>query len=252
MTGRTSNKNEEKVENKVKSFFELSEKRTALLNSLLALIVFLLVVFLADYIDLFFYQTFGNEKLAMISTYVLIAIILGLLYFKDLVKEFKIFVDNYDDFISPMLKYYLVGLGCMIFFNLVLSSTIGSISANEEGVREMLFKAPLLSMSIIAILAPFEEEITFRKSFQPLINNKWLYCIITAILFGAVHLRIEFVTGTFELSHLLYILPYGSLGFGLAMMNHETKSIFCSIFTHMIHNGLTALLLLAMHFMGVM
>jgi membrane protease YdiL (CAAX protease family) len=113
----------------------------------------------------------------MISTYVLIAIILGLMYFKDLVKEFKIFVDNYDDFISPMLKYYLVGIGCMIFFNLILSSTIGSISANEEGVREMLFKAPLLSMAIIAILAPFEEEITFRKSFQPLINNKWLYSI---------------------------------------------------------------------------
>ena len=232
--------------------FEYSEKRTKLLNALLALIAFLLVVFLADYIDLFLYQLIGNEKTAMILTYVLIVAILVLIYFKDLKKEFKRFVKNYDDFISPILKYYLVGIGCMIFFNLALTYILGaSTSVNESEVREMLFKAPVLSMFLIAILAPIEEELTFRKSLQPLIKNKWIYCVISALLFGAVHLRIEFVTGTFELSHLLYIFPYGSLGFGLAMMNYETKSIFSSIFTHMVHNGLTALLLLVAHYMGV-
>lgn len=231
---------------------EFSENRSKVINICFAIIAFLLVVFLSDMLGMAFYNSTGNEMLAMILTYVFNISILILLYVKDLIREFKSFKDNYDKNISPMLKYYLVGIGCMIFFNIILNQLIGEISANESGVREMLFKAPVLSLTLIAVLAPIQEELTFRKSLQPLINNKWLYCIISALLFGLVHLRIEFVTGTFVISHLLYILPYGSLGFGLALMNYETKSTFSSIFVHMIHNGFTALLLLVAQYMGVL
>ena len=230
---------------------EYSEKRSIVVNVCFSIISFMVVVFLADTLDLAFYNIIGNVQVSMLLTYLFCIAILILFYAKDLVREFKSFVKEYDNNISPMLKYYLVGLGCMVFFNLLLNQLIGGISANEEGVREMLFNAPVFSMVLIAIFAPIEEELTFRKSLQPIFKNKWLCCIISGILFGLVHLRIEFVTGTFTLSHLLYILPYGSLGFGFALMNYETKSTFSSIFVHMIHNGLTALLLLAAHMMGV-
>ncbi len=102
----------------------------------------------------------------------------------------------------------------------------------------------------IAIFAPYAEELLFRKSLRPLIKNKWIYAITSALLFGGAHL----VAGLsdFHILDLLYLIPYGSLGFAFALADAETESTFTSVFVHSVHNFGTGLLLLIIYFSGVM
>ena len=72
-------------------------------------------------------------------------------------------------------------------------------------------------------------------------NNKYAFVAISAILFGLVHTLADLS----NLLNLLYIIPYGALGLGFALMDYETKSTFTSIVMHMIHNTITCILLFA-------
>ena len=80
------------------------------------------------------------------------------------------------------------------------------------------------------------------------IKNKWIYAIVCGLLFGGAHL----LAGKFKLINLLYLIPYGSLGFVFALMNRETKTTFSSITMHCIHNTATGILLLVTYSMGVL
>ena len=167
---------------------------------------------------------------------------------KDLIKEFKIYIKNFKKNIPIMLKYYILGILIMIISNLFISMIIGEVSSNESAVRENLFAFPVYTMLSIMIVAPLSEELVFRKSISPLIKNKWIYAVVCGLLFGGAHL----LAGEFKLINLLYLIPYGSLGFVFALMNRETKTTFSSITMHCIHNTFTGLLLLITYSLGVL
>lgn len=175
-------------------------------------------------------------------------VLLFLIYYKDLIKEFKIYIKNFKKNIPIMLKYYILGILIMIMSNLFISMIIGEVSSNESAVRENLFAFPVYTMLSIMIVAPLSEELVFRKSISPLIKNKWIYAVVCGLLFGGAHL----LAGEFELINLLYLIPYGSLGFVFALMNRETKTTFSSITMHCIHNTFTGLLLLITYSLGVL
>ena len=100
----------------------------------------------------------------------------------------------------------------------------------------------------ISILAPITEELIFRKSIQPLIKNKWVRAILSGILFGGAHL----LTGdAIRLVDLLFLLPYGTLGFVFSLMDNDTKTTFTSIIFHGLHNAATGILLLLVSSLGV-
>ena len=136
----------------------------------------------------------------------------------------------------------------MVFFNMVISVVIKDVSANENAVRDMLFSSPVLTMLSIAITAPLSEELLFRKSVGTLTKNKWIFAVLSGFLFGGAHL----LAGKFKLINLLFILPYGSLGFAFALMDHETKSTWTSVMMHAMHNTLTGIMLLSMYFSGAL
>ena len=138
----------------------------------------------------------------------------------------------------------------MSFFNLLINVFLKNISSNEEQVREMLYHNVILAMISISIIAPILEELVFRKSLAPVIRNKWIYSIVSGLLFGSAHILTNFVQGIFVPTDLIYILPYGCLGFTFALMDYDNKSVYSSIIIHALHNTLTALLLLVTYFGG--
>ncbi len=89
------------------------------------------------------------------------------------------------------------------------------------------------------ILAPITEEITFRKAFKNVFKSKWIFVMISGLVFGILHVINFDLKTSLE---ILYILPYGILGASFAYMDYEINSTYPSIFMHMIHNTvLTAL-----------
>ena len=228
--------------------FKYSKERPMYINLLFFLVAFLGTFIMPSEFALTINKVVKNTQIATILGNALFIFLLYLMYKKDIDKEFKIFKDNFKSNFKTGFKYYIAGLISMIVFNLFIAIIIKDVSANENIVREMLFKFPIYTMFSIAIIAPLSEELTFRKSMDPLLKNKWIYAFGCGLLFGAYHL----IAGEFKLINLLYLLPYGSLGFVFALMDRETKTTFTSIMMHMIHNTMTGALLLITFKLGAL
>ena len=171
-------------------------------------------------------QIFSNSVLAFL---------LFLMYKDDLIKEFKTFKKNFWDISDKAIKYWILGLIVMAVSNILISKfTPVQISNNEQGVREIITGAPILAFLLTTVLAPFTEEIIFRKSFRTIINEKIPYILISGLIFGALHV----VTDITSIYDYLFLIPYCALGISFSYINYETKNIFSTILVHTLHNGI--------------
>lgn len=174
------------------------------------------------------------------------AFLLILLYKNYLKKDFIDFKKNFGKYSDIAIKYWGVGFVIMMASNIIISflSPV-EIASNEQGVREIISAVPILSLFSICIMAPIAEELTFRKSFKDCFNSKWLFVLISGIVFGFLH-----VIGSFSsVYEFLYIIPYSALGISFALTYYKTNNIFSSVFIHCMHN--TMLVLLNMFVIGV-
>lgn len=167
------------------------------------------------------------------------ALLLIILYRKFLKKDFIDFKNNFGKYSDIAIKYWIVGFILMMASNIIISFlTPVEIASNEQGVREIISAVPLLSLFSICLMAPIAEELTFRKAFKDCFNNKWLFVLISGIVFGFLH-----VIGSFtSLYEFLYIIPYSTLGISFALTYYKTNNIFSSIFIHCMHNTMLVLL----------
>lgn len=222
-----------------------SSKRSLTVNLILCVISFVLFLILPGLFYNIFYSFMKTEMNCEIISRLLTIVIIGGIYYKDLVKEFRELKNNPGYKIGQSFKFYGIGLGVMMISNMILLLIFKDISTNENEVRGVLLGNPLPMLVTISILAPVMEEIVFRKSLSPLFKNKYLFAIVSGLLFGLAHLMVDFTSPGFEFTRLLYVIPYGSLGFAFAMMNRNCNSTFSSIFIHCLHNTVTALLILS-------
>lgn len=180
-----------------------------------------------------------NVMLSAFSNVVLLLILL-LIFRKDIKKEWKIFKDNFLENIDIGIKYWLIGLGIMMVSNIFINVFLQlGQAANEQAVQSMITSLPWLMLINAGFIAPCTEEIVFRKGFKKAFPNKYAFVILSALVFGSLHV-ITSMTSPIE---LLYIIPYGALGAAFAYMYQKTNTIFTSISMHMFHN--TALILLS-------
>ena len=159
--------------------------------------------------------------------------ILIFIYFKDLKKDFKIFRKKYNELLDSNFKYYFIGLVAMVLSNILINTLSPSnISGNEESVQNMIKASPYLTLLCTGILAPFIEEIIFRKSFKDAFNSKFLFIFVSSIVFGGLHVVLS-MKNAYE---LLYLLPYCSLAFPFAIIYTKSDNIFTTITIHSLHN----------------
>ena len=232
--------------NTIEDVFKSETKDRALILNIIICIVAFLIFYFAP--SIFYAITYAITKHQMLSETLgrIIAIVLiALLFYKDLIKEVKELKNKIGSKIGTSFKYYGIGLGIMMFSNLILLILFKDISTNETQVRELLLSNPIPMMFTISILAPLIEELAFRKSLSPLFKSKWIFALVSGALFGLGHLMVDFTSGSFQIYKLLYLIPYGSLGFSFALMNRDNNTTFSSILIHCMHNFLTGLLILS-------
>ena len=162
--------------------------------------------------------------------------------YKDtVVRDFKNFFNK--KFLSNMgtsLSYWMIGLAIMIVSNLFISIiTNGGMPANEESVRDLIDKVPLYMLFNVIIYAPITEELVFRKSFKDFISNKYVYVLTSGLVFGGLHI----ISSLTDITGLLYIVPYGTLGITFAILYKKTDNIFSTISVHALHNFISFVIL---------
>lgn len=224
-------------------------KKDLLVNILIFVCVLASMFFVPSLIAKVLYRFISNKYIVSLLAELIYVLLLFILFKKDLIKEAKEYKNNFSKCIKTGIKYYLIGIGVMIVSNLLIGVVLkGGISENETLVREVLFSYPIyFSIMTVIITGPICEELVFRKSLMSLSNNKYIYALLCGLFFGLAHV----VTVAFTLFDLLYLIPYGALGFVFGCMNYETKSTFTSITMHCFHNLITFMLLLLVNNMGV-
>ena len=177
--------------------------------------------------------------------YILTLLVIYIFYHKSLKEEFILYKKNFKSFFKIGLKNWLLALLFMFISNSLILSIVGDMATNETLNRSIVNEMPIFSIISMALIGPFIEEVLFRKNFREAIPNDQAFMIITSLLFGGAHLLNAFVAGTsINLLQLLYIIPYSGIGYFFAKSYVETKTIFTSTVTHVMHNSLSLLLVL--------
>jgi len=191
-----------------------------------------------------------DEVILTFLTELVYVAIIAFIYRHTLIKDFKSFDKKY---IKIMVKWWLIGWVIMIASNALINFVIfkGDIALNEEQNREMLTTYPMLGLILAGVLAPILEELTFRRGFRKISDNKYIFAIISTFVFAFLHVVPGFVIGVEPLKldwlQLLYLVPYGSLGFSFSWLYAKTDNIFANIYIHAFHNTLTMLMVLAVY-----
>lgn len=165
-------------------------------------------------------------------------LILYLIYRKDFKKDIKDYKKNIKEYLILGIKAWILTVLIMIISNFIISMFYTSSSTNEVKVQNYLKIYPIYMIFSAIIYAPFTEETIYRKCLKNTISNKYLYIIISGLIFGLLH-TLGNISNTKE---LLYIIPYGVMGSGFAYLYEKKKNILLPITMHIFHNLLVLLI----------
>ena len=227
-------------------------------GTILFLLYFLLPGLLALLFKKFLLSSnFWIHNVSYLTIYCVTFFLIFFLVKKDILSQFQVFLKQRKQILSKGLSYWIYGLIVMLLSNLVITSIVGNIPVNEQLTRETLFTTPLSSIPIIMFIGPFLEELVFRYGFRKPFQKEISYALFCAFLFGILHIITSIDEWTISNlftrlvleGELLFLVPYGSLGFFFAKAYYETENIFSSVIPHMLHNSLSVLLILLTHFL---
>lgn len=185
-------------------------------------------------IDIETFPTFLKITYSIIYQLLIICILLFIFKNKVIndIKDMKI---NHKKYFKECFKYWIIGLVVMFISNLIIIEINGKeISGNEEAIRNIFATNPIYIYISAVVIAPILEELTFRQCIKNIFPNKFLFLLISGLVFGYLHASTDLKSA----SDLLYIIPYGAFGVAFAYMLIKTENIFTSIGFHLMHNGL--------------
>ena len=198
--------------------------------------------FIFDYLLLYlmiYYLRIDYNNLAF-SKKVLTYFIFGIIYIlslyafyrKELKKDFKDFKTNGREYVSKYMYIYILGVIIMGLSNVILYKiTNVTISGNEQGIRDLISKIPLYMVFSTLIYAPFVEELIFRKSIKNIFKNKYLFIIISGLIFGSLH-----ISNFKDFNQILLGIPYIIMGVDFAYIYYKSNNVFTTMLFHCFHN----------------
>ena len=169
---------------------------------------------------------------------ILTILFIFLLFKKEIVHMWKDFYENRDKYFKKYFKFWFLILVLMAFSNGIITLINKSeISNNQEAINDMFERLPIYTYILSVFLAPIIEELVFRFCFMKIFNNKYLYIILSGVIFGLFH-----IIGSFESAYdFLFLVPYSIPGLIFAYILYDSKNIFNTIWLHFVHNGISML-----------
>jgi hypothetical protein len=132
-----------------------------------------------------------------------------------------------------VLPLFLVGIGGLLAANSAILFVTGSFENPQvdaiTGGGQLSARDFLLLFVLVALLAPFAEELFFRGMLYPLLRRNraaWLAIVLNALLFALVHFILPLLPGLFI------------VGLLLAYLRERSASIWPSVCFHVLQNSL--------------
>ena len=216
------------------------DKTIEFLKSFTGIIIYTLInIIFAFILNTISYNTNPSLYIMVLClSEITLLIVLILIFRKRIKKDFIDFDKNYKKYLSYGFKIWLIGLLIMAISNNIIYKYIDT--AYNQQVNELVIsKLPLYSIIAIVMCGPFVEELTFRLSFHEHIKNKYIFYVVTTLIFAGIHVFNGFTTPL----QLLYFIPYGALSLAFAIILNKTNNIFTTVIIHTFHNSMAIVLL---------
>ena len=220
--------------NKIKNY-----TKNAFLGILCIIIYFGLSDMQVSFLSLF-HINYNEMSLPFKVTYLIIFEILlmsliVLVLNKKISRDFQNMRKYHKEYFKKYFKFWLISVGIMMLSNFIINFFVKTgISANEETIRETFKISPIYIFFSSVIFAPVVEELVFRQSLKNIIPNKYIFIIVSGIIFGGLHV----ITSLTSATDLLYLIPYCAPGFAFAYILADSDNIFIPISLHFMHNGI--------------
>lgn len=150
-----------------------------------------------------------------------------------------------EDIIKLFVIFLVVKIASAVLTSVVafmLGEEIGE-SENQNAIITIAKAAPLITLISTSVLAPFVEEGIFRLSLSKLYNNKFLFIIMSGLIFGLMHI---FPTTLSVSVALIYSITYVTMGIYLAYVYVKYDNIWYCIMIHGLNNLLSILAIILM------
>lgn len=183
----------------------------------------------------------------MIAYEIIFMAIIAFIFKDKLKKDFNDIKKNHKKYYSNCFKYWLIGIMIMMASNLIITFiTNGGVANNEQAIRDMMSISPIYIFFSAVLFAPLVEELVFRQAFRYIFSSKILFIIMSAFVFGSLHV----FSSMESFLDLLYIIPYGAPGAVFAYMLVKTDNIFVPMGFHFMHNGILVALQILLLFLS--
>ncbi|MBQ4583992.1 MAG: CPBP family intramembrane metalloprotease [Bacilli bacterium] len=209
-------------------------------------LIILFLYFALSYVLAFAFQEAFNSKNNLINqtssilASLFILLVLALFHIPKIINDSR---NLTKDNLKLAYKNWLIGLIIMYISNTFILLINKDLAANETANRAILEQAPIYAILVMIVIAPITEEIIFRLSLKKIFKSKYTYCFFSGLIFGLMHLT--------SIKEILFIVPYGALGFFFAKTLYDTDNIFAPTITHITHNAMIIFILLASNFVGI-
>jgi len=230
------------MDNSIGFFENIWIKFTAFLKQFGIILLYLILVTILQlyFLEDIHYGTLAITNACYIAIEIILLTVFILIFRKTIIPDFYDFKKNGKKYILNNYIYWIIGLVVMVASNLIISSFIG-LPSNEEANRTILEVLPVYSIISMIILAPIIEELMTRVILKDAFKNPFFYMLFSSIVFGSLHLITSINSN--NLLEILFIIPYGALGFAFAKIYSKSNNIWTNIFFHALHNSIAILLL---------
>ena len=185
----------------------------------------------------------AEKELLSLPAADLLYYLVGFLYmvlaaFGFLRRDFDALVDAPLACMREGLRGYLAMLCCNFLLGLLLLLLLKSDNPNNEAVMAVAAQDMRAIRAAVVFLAPVVEEMLFRAGIFGLIRgkNRRAAYIVSALCFALYHVVPYAVS---QPVYWLFLLEYLPVSLLLAYCYERTNSIWCSIFFHMLVNGVS-------------
>lgn len=211
---------------------ELSHKFNCIMKQTLIILGYLLLAYGLQ-VFLFHDKVDNNLILANLSNLFINLFILVIFIFifrKTLIPDFYEFKKNSKKLIKKYFIYWVIGFALSTISLNIINNFVGEPTTQTLNETYVL-TLPFYSIINMIIIAPIFEELLTKVYFKKAFKNKYVYIILSGILFGSLHLM---TPG----SNLLHAIPYALLGGTFSLMYYKSNNIWTNIFYHGLHNAL--------------
>lgn len=215
---------------------DLSNKFNAIIKQTFIILGYLILSFC---LQIFLFKDINSNNLLLanlsnISINLIVLLAFIFIFRKTLIPDFYEFKKDIKKYITKYFVYWVIAfLLSTISLNIINSfaGTPTTQTINEAYVLTL----PIYSIINMVIIAPIFEELLTKVYLKQAFKNKYIYVLLSGLLFGSLHLL---TPG----SKLIHSIPYALLGGTFSLMYYDSDNIWTNIFYHGFHNALAVLL----------